>query len=255
MNFGEVKMPFSELSETGNKNIERFNMPESDLNKAPITRWSFKRTDNTEKSDWEFPDKDDLQEDGIADEWSFEKTDNQEIMTEVIAADDAPEQHGKVEQEKTTVFADDVILYDAGDAEKTAEQNDGVNENDNSEKNDPIQNKIDGLNREHEVQKELEKQYPEEEGYEIITEAYLRDSDGNIVKDPESGEARRIDFVVVKDGKVVDSIEVTSQTADKTEQQAKEGRIRDQGGNYVRDHDGNLIEFDEGVETRIERRD
>lgn len=123
------------------------------------------------------------------------------------------------------------------------------------EVNSPIKNKQDGLEREREVQKELEKQYPPEDGYEIISEAYLRDKDGNIVRDPETGEARRIDFVVVKDGKVVDSIEVTSKTADKTQQTAKEDRIRDAGGNYVRDKNGNLVEIPSNVKTRIERKD
>ena len=41
----------------------------------------------------------------------------------------------------------------------------------------------------------------------------LEDKEGNIVKDPETGEARRIDFTVSKDGEVVKSIEVTSETA------------------------------------------
>ena len=82
-----------------------------------------------------------------------------------------------------------------------------------------------------------------------------RDENGNIVKDPVTGEARRIDFVVVKDGKVVDSIEVTSKTADKTGQSAKETRIRENGGNYIRDSNGNLIKIPDNVQTRIERRD
>lgn len=120
--------------------------------------------------------------------------------------------------------------------------------------NQPIKNKTDGLAREKEVAEELEKKYPKEEGYEIISEAYLRDKDGNIVRDPETGEARRIDFVVVKDGKVVDSVEVTSKTADKTAQNAKEKRIRDAGGNYIRDNNGNLVEIPSSVQTRIERR-
>ena len=94
------------------------------------------------------------------------------------------------------------------------------------EVNSPIKNKQDGLEREREVRGELEKKYPPEDGYEIISESYLRDENGKIVRDPETGEARRIDFVVVKDGKVVDSIEVTSKTADKTQQSAKEDRIR-----------------------------
>ena len=99
------------------------------------------------------------------------------------------------------------------------------------------------------------KKYPPEEGYEIISEAYLRDADGNIVKDPETGKARRIDFVVVKDGKVIDSIEVTSKTADKSDQLAKENRIREFGGNYIRDNNGNLIKIPSSVQTRVERRD
>ncbi|MBR2461936.1 MAG: hypothetical protein IKB33_02265 [Spirochaetaceae bacterium] len=123
------------------------------------------------------------------------------------------------------------------------------------EKGEAIQNKQDGLRREEEVASELKEKYPEEDGYEIISEAYLRDKDGNIVKDPDTGEARRVDFVVVKDGKAVDSVEVTSKTADKTGQTAKEERIRENGGNYVKDSNGKLVEIPKEVKTRIERRD
>lgn len=119
----------------------------------------------------------------------------------------------------------------------------------------PIQNKIDGLKREAEVLDELQKKYPESDGYIILSEVYLRDENGNIVKDPVTGEARRIDYVVIKDGKVVDSIEVTSKTADKTEQTAKEDRIRKNGGNYVKDSDGNLVRMSDDIHTRIERRE
>ena len=118
-----------------------------------------------------------------------------------------------------------------------------------------IQNKEDGLRREKEVLGELQEQYPEEEGYKIESEVYLRDENGNIVKDPITGEARRIDFVVVKDGEAVESIEVTSKTADKTEQSAKETRIRENGGNYIKDTKGNLINIPDTVQTKIERRD
>lgn len=116
-------------------------------------------------------------------------------------------------------------------------------------------NRENGDKREAEVQKELEEQYPADEDYTIESEVYLRDKDGNIIRDPETGEARRIDFVVIKDGKVVDSVEVTSQTADKTQQSAKEQRIRDTGGNYIKDSNGNLVEIPNSVQTRIERRD
>lgn len=124
-----------------------------------------------------------------------------------------------------------------------------------SETKKPIQNKIDGLQREADVKVELEENYPPEDGFKIIPEVYLRDSKGNIVKDPVTGEARRVDFVVVKNGQVIDSIEVTSKTADKTEQLAKENRIREAGGNYIRDGDGNLVEIPSSVSTRVERKD
>lgn len=158
----------------------------------------------------------------------------------------------KIDDSSLAVYARDVTDEDS---EKRKEQSDNTPETDNPEKNTPIQNKMDGLEREKEVAEELQKKYPPEEGYEIIPEAYLRDKDGNIVRDPETGEARRVDFVVVKDGKVVDSVEVTSKTADKTEQSAKENRIRETGGNYVRDSAGNLVEMPADVQTRIERRE
>ena len=123
------------------------------------------------------------------------------------------------------------------------------------EVNPPIKNKQDGLERERTVRNELEAKYPPKEGYEIISEAYLRDENGKIVKDPETGEARRIDFVIAKDGKVVDSVEVTSKTADKTQQSAKENRIREAGGNYIKDSSGSLVEIPTDVKTRIERKD
>lgn len=123
------------------------------------------------------------------------------------------------------------------------------------EVNSLLQNKSDGLKRERDVAKELSKEYPTEDGYSTVPEATLRDKDGNVVKDPVTGEARRIDFAVVKDGKVVDSVEVTSKTADKSAQSAKEERIREAGGNYIRDNNGNLVEIPTEVRTRIERRD
>jgi hypothetical protein len=118
-----------------------------------------------------------------------------------------------------------------------------------------IKNKEDGMRREGEVLNELKEKYPEEDGYKVEQEVCLRDKDGNIVKDPITGEARRIDFVVTKDGKVVESIEVTSKTADKTGQIAKEDRIRECGGNYIKDSNGNLVEISSDVKTQIERRD
>lgn len=115
-------------------------------------------------------------------------------------------------------------------------------------------NKEAGCRRECEVEQELDKKYPESEGYDVISEAYLRNENGEIVQDPISGERRRIDFVVVKDNSVVNSIEVTSETADKTQQMAKEERIREAGGNYIRTYDGALAKFPDDLTTHIERR-
>ncbi|MDR0651675.1 MAG: hypothetical protein LBG12_00065, partial [Synergistaceae bacterium] len=119
----------------------------------------------------------------------------------------------------------------------------------------PIRNKMEGLRREWEVECELKEQYPEKKGYSVESERYLYDKDSAIVKDPETGEGRRVDFAIIKDGKVVDMVEVTSNTAGKAEQTAKEERIRDAGGNYTKDTNGNLVEIPSDVRTRIERRD
>lgn len=116
-----------------------------------------------------------------------------------------------------------------------------------------IPNKADGLRREESAQKQLNEKYPESEGYRVEGEKYLRDSSGKKVIDPETGTGRRIDFVVDKNGKIVDSIEVTSPTADKTAQMAKEMRIRQNGGNYVRMSDKSLVEIPSSLKTRILR--
>lgn len=133
--------------------------------------------------------------------------------------------------------------------------NENISKNEIKEKNESIKNKQEGLERERKVEEELKSQYPERKGYEILSEVYLRDENGSLVRDPLTGETRRIDFVAIKNGKAVDSIEVTSITADKTEQSAKEERIRANGGNYIRDNNGNLIEILSDIYTRIERRE
>lgn len=115
-------------------------------------------------------------------------------------------------------------------------------------------NREDGANREELAFKELQREFPEEEGYKIEREQYLRDEDGNIVKDPVTGEARRIDFVVTKDGQAVRSVEVTSETAPKATQISKEGRIRDAGGNFIKDREtGQLVEIPKDIQTEVRR--
>lgn len=117
-----------------------------------------------------------------------------------------------------------------------------------------VQNKLDGCRREEQVGRELKKMYPERKGYTVLRERELCDRDGNPVKDSatETGQKRRIDFVVVKDGKVVDMVEVTSETAPKRNQLQKEYRIRSMGGNYVK-YDGKIYHIPDNVETRVRR--
>jgi hypothetical protein len=116
------------------------------------------------------------------------------------------------------------------------------------------QNKAAGVAREKNIENMLNKKYPPAKGYKVHKEQYLRDKNGQIVKDPQTGEARRVDFVVTKDGKVVKSVEVTSKTAPKESQMLKEERIRKLGGNYIKDQTtGEMIPFDKGVKTEIMR--
>lgn len=158
---------------------------------------------------------------------------------------DIPDDSGKKENKKA----------DIPDDSGNKKENEADKSNDVREKSTAKQNKEDGCRREKEVQKELNNKYPESKGYEILRERELCDKDGNPVVDKETGTKRRIDFVVIKDGKVVDMIEVTSKTAAKREQLAKEYRIRTAGGNYVKDSQGNIYRIPDNVETRVERRD
>ena len=116
-------------------------------------------------------------------------------------------------------------------------------------------NRISGAAREEAVASELMDQYPPGDGYHIERECFLRDDAGKITVDPDTGESRRIDFDIIKDGEVVKSVEVTSETADKTAQLAKEERIRDAGGNYIEDRrTSEFIRFPLDVKTEVVRR-
>lgn len=108
-----------------------------------------------------------------------------------------------------------------------------------------------GRAREKLVTAQKQKQYP---AASVQRELYLRDSAGNIVRDKVTGEARRVDIAAFEQGKVREVTEVTSKTADKTAQFAKEKRIRGQGGTYLRNRDtGNLVDASK-KKTNLERR-
>jgi RHS repeat-associated protein len=113
------------------------------------------------------------------------------------------------------------------------------------------ENSRQGRAREAQVQDELRIQHPDAS---VQREQYLRKSDGTIARETLSGEARRIDHVVIKDGKAVRSVETTSMTASKTEQVAKERAIREAGGTFIRDRTtGKLVDFKD-VLTEVIRR-
>jgi hypothetical protein len=134
-------------------------------------------------------------------------------------------------------------------------QNELATEKINAERIAQIEkNRENGVNREELAYKELRREFPAEEGYKIEREQYLRDKDGNIVKDPETDEARRIDFTISKEGQVVKSIEVTSETAPKDAQIAKEERIKNEGGTFIKDRDsGRLVEMPKVTQTEVRR--
>ncbi len=116
---------------------------------------------------------------------------------------------------------------------------------------DPIPNAVDGRRRHLETEAELKEQYS---GGSVQSEQYLRDADGRIVRDPVTGEGRRIDHVVIQDGRVVDSVETTSPSAPKAPQADKENRIRESGGNHVRDRETGCI-LEVNCDTREVRRE
>lgn len=100
-----------------------------------------------------------------------------------------------------------------------------------------IKNKIDGDKREAIALTILRQEHP---NAIILKERYLRNSDGASIRDVGieeggTGERRRVDFVVVEDGKAIRVIEVTSPTANKDLQFEKEERIRQKAKVYVRE--------------------
>ena len=115
-------------------------------------------------------------------------------------------------------------------------------------------NRADGAAREEKVLEELVTKNGKDN---VIEQAYLRDKDGIPIKDPVSGEMRRIDFIVTKGKEVIQSIEVTSEKVNKAAQMAKESRILEEaakrGGAYIKDNCGELIEFTKDILTEIWR--
>nr|WP_282599440.1 RHS repeat-associated core domain-containing protein [Pseudomonas mosselii] len=94
-----------------------------------------------------------------------------------------------------------------------------------------IKNAVDGDRRHQQFNDVIKKKHP---NATIQSECYLRDANGKSVKDPVTGERRRVDTAVIENGQAT-TFEVTSLTADKTDQIQKEQNIRREGGTYIRD--------------------
>ncbi|MFC3813328.1 RHS repeat domain-containing protein [Lacihabitans lacunae] len=92
-------------------------------------------------------------------------------------------------------------------------------------------------------------------GSSVQNQQYLRTPDGKIAKDPITGEGRRIDHVVIENGKAKDVVETTSKTANKIKQFDKEERIRDNGGTFVRDRITRELVNIKEISTRTSRRE
>ncbi|OCG65149.1 hypothetical protein A9G48_00695 [Gilliamella sp. wkB18] len=112
---------------------------------------------------------------------------------------------------------------------------------------DVIANKASGNAREAIAKKYLQNKYP---NATILSERYIRDANGKSVRDITNSR-RRLDFIVVEDGKVKGIFEVTSPTADKTTQMLKEAEIRANGGTHVKEpgRKGKMYDISE-VETK-----
>nr|WP_319527521.1 RHS repeat-associated core domain-containing protein [Pseudomonas laurentiana] len=98
-----------------------------------------------------------------------------------------------------------------------------------------IKNAIEGERRHKLLNEQLRAKHPEAT---IQCECYLRDANGKSVRDPDTGERRRIDTAVIENGEAK-TYEVTSMTANKDSQMAKEFRVFDAGGTHIRDRGSN----------------
>src|SRR5262249_30828027 len=93
------------------------------------------------------------------------------------------------------------------------------------------------------------------QGASVQAERYLVDASGNKLIDPKTGEGRRIDFAVVRNRQVLYLEEVTSLTASKTGQAAKEARIRQANPNvHIVDQNTGAILPVTGIPTELHRR-
>ncbi|GAA3075550.1 hypothetical protein GCM10010520_23320 [Rhizobium viscosum] len=102
-----------------------------------------------------------------------------------------------------------------------------------------VKNALDGRIRERMVEADLKAGNP---NAIVQNQTLIVDKNGKKVLDPITNQGRRVDHVVIEDGKVTRIVETTSPTASKTAQRLKEIAIRDSGGEYIKDRKtGKLI--------------
>ncbi|GGU83006.1 hypothetical protein GCM10009504_44360 [Pseudomonas laurentiana] len=98
-----------------------------------------------------------------------------------------------------------------------------------------IKNAIEGERRHKLLNEQLRAKHPEAT---IQCECYLRDANGKSVRDPVTGERRRVDTAVIENGQAK-AYEVTSLHASKVDQIRKEERIASAGWVYVKNRSNN----------------
>jgi RHS repeat-associated protein len=117
-----------------------------------------------------------------------------------------------------------------------------------------IQNAVDGARREAAEAKAAVRGKPH---LRVERECYLRSCiTGKRMRDPTTKEYRRLDIVVIDKNRhsVTRAIEVTSMTAPKAEQIAKERRIRNRGGQCIRDRETGTLKRVPRVSTVVRRK-
>ena len=108
-----------------------------------------------------------------------------------------------------------------------------------------VKNAIAGKKREARVTAKLKAKF---KNMSVQRELSLRNADGKLAKDPVTGTGRRLDNVGIQDGEGKFTVEVTSKTANKLAQEAKEARILESGGTFVKDRvTGELVDISNAV--------
>jgi hypothetical protein len=115
-----------------------------------------------------------------------------------------------------------------------------------------LDNAAAGTRREAQTAAELATENP---GKVVQGQRTLRNAEGKKVVDPVTGEGRRVDHAVIdREANTAKTFETTGQNVSKEEQLAKEQRVREAGGKFVRDKETQQMVPVEGV-SEVRRQD